>query len=162
MPAIAEQGFTWANTQHLLAIFNMTASPGQDNHAVNQMRQARHTDRYLALEWEGCQHSKHLGEAWDLLAILWKVQGPIPQVHPRDRKGGSAHSLCAQAPFLSSHWRRTKHQGPEQRNLYTALSLRRLLGPVFFSSRAVGIQWAETLPPCPTVATQMSILHRGS
>lgn len=25
MPAIAEQGFTWANTQHLLTIFNMTA-----------------------------------------------------------------------------------------------------------------------------------------
>lgn len=80
MPAIAEQGFTWADTQHLLAIFIMTAilSPGQDNHAVNQLRQARHTDRYLALEWEGCQHSKHLGEAWDLLDILWKVQGPHP------------------------------------------------------------------------------------
>lgn len=45
---------------------------------------------------------------------------PIPPVRPRGRKGGSAHSLCAQAPLLSGHWRRTKYQGPEQRNLYTA------------------------------------------
>lgn len=68
------------------------------------MRLADHAGRYLAVEWD-----------------LWNILGvPIPQAHPRVRKGGSAHSVCAQAPLLSSHWQRTKCQGPEQRNLYTA------------------------------------------
>lgn len=56
--------------------------------------------------------------------------------------------MCT-APLLSSCWLGTKRQGPEQRDLYAAPSPRGLPGPVFFSSRAAGIQWAETLPPAP-------------
>lgn len=60
---------------------------------MNQLRQARHTDRYLAFEWEGCQHSKRPGEARDLLDILWKVQG----AHPPSASQRQERWVC---PFL--------------------------------------------------------------
>lgn len=57
------------------------------------MRRAWYTDRYLALEWEGCQHSKHLEETWDLLDNLCKVQGP----HPPSASQRQERWVC---PFL--------------------------------------------------------------
>ena len=76
-------------------------------------------------------------------------RAPAVPVHLSDRKGGSVPLLMCTAPLLSSRWLRTKRQGPEQKDLYAAPSPRGLPGPVFFSSCAAEIQWAETLPPAP-------------
>ena len=80
------------------------------------------------------------------------LQRPGLPAHPvplPGRKGGTVPLLMCTAPLLSSRWPGTKRRGPEQRDLYAAPSPRGLPGPVFFSSRAAGIQWAETLPPAP-------------
>lgn len=57
------------------------------------MRPARHTDRYLALAWEGYQHGKHLGKVWDILDSLWKVQSS----HPPSSSQRQERWVC---PFL--------------------------------------------------------------
>lgn len=81
--------------------------------------------------------------------VLQRPGLPACREHLPGRKGGSALLLMCTAPLLSSCWLGPKRQGPEQRDLYAAPSPRGLPGPVFFSSRAAGIQWAETLPPAP-------------
>ena len=93
------------------------------------------------------------GGRWNVTSVFGEILQqpglPARREHLPGRKGGSVLLLMCTAPLLSSCWLGTKRQGPEQRDLYTAPSPRGLLGPVFFSSRAAGIQWAETLPPAP-------------
>ena len=89
-------------------------------------------------------------------------RAPTPRVHLPGTEGGSVRLLLCTAPLLSSRWLGIKPRGPEQRDLSAAPAPRGLLGPVFFSSRAAGDSMGRNSAPCPTVATQTSILCRGS
>lgn len=114
---------------------------GQDNQTVSVLR--------CAWQGPGAGWRPTLPRFWgedrglgDIRMVLPCARGHLP-----GRKGGSVCSLHAgSSPFLG-RWPGTKRQGPEQRDLYAAPSPRSgSQGPVFFSSRAAGIQWAETLP----------------
>lgn len=86
---------------------------------------------------------------------------PVPRGHLPGRNGGPVLPLMCMAPLLSSCWLGTKCQSPEQRDLYAAPSPRGLRLCFLF----IPCCWdsmGRNSAPCPTVVTQMSILHRGS
>lgn len=91
--------------------------------------------------WGGC----------GLGMLVWSSRRPECTPPPPKERWVRLLLMC-RAPLLSgAAGPEPSAQQPEQRDLYAAPSprARRLPGPVFFSSRAAGIQWAETLPPGP-------------
>lgn len=82
--------------------------------------------------------------------LAWSSRAPRVHLPPQER--WARLLLMCRAPLLSrAAGPEPSARRPEQRDLYAAPSprARGLPGPVFFSSRAAGIQWAETLPPGP-------------
>lgn len=85
---------------------------------------------------------------------------PAPKASPRQERWVCPLLMCM-APLFSSRWPGTKHQGPEQRDLYAAPP--RAGSRALFSFHPVLLDsMGRNSAPCPTVATQTSILHRGS
>lgn len=84
--------------------------------------------------------------------LAWSSRAPRVHTPPPPTGKVGPPAPYVQAPLLSrAAGQEPGALRPEQRDLYAAPSARARgrPGPVFFSSRAAGIQWAETLPPGP-------------
>lgn len=105
----------------------------------------------------GCPHCQDVKGATRLEAICRVLQ---PRGISRQERWVCLLLLC-RAPLLSSRWPATKRQGREQRDLYAAPP--RAGSRALFSFHPVLLDsMGRNSAPSPTVATQTSILHRGS
>lgn len=80
-------------------------------------------------------------------AVPQRVQGPLyPEGISRAGRVGLSCLLCAWLlSFRAAGWEPSARA--QNRGIFMPPLPRVASGSVFFSSRAAGIQWAETLPP---------------